>query len=206
MDGPERKRQWVGWGEGWGRGEKSPLQTALNGSDRRWRGLINVLSRGARLGYFFLPFPLPLPSRGESGGLASEGVSLPFPLPFSFPLPRPLPFPLPLGGAPIWDVESRCHNQRAGTQNGLEGCGFVRNLPEGEVGHEGRERALGQKCPVLARRRCQGMGEVGDAKTQNPKQVSLNPKAQLPQITSPANPSLDTRTQTNQGGWLSFSL
>ena len=44
------------------------------------------------------------------------------------------------------------------------------------------------------------------AKTQNPKQVSLNPKAQLPQITSPANLLLDTRTRTNQGGWLSFSL
>ena len=44
------------------------------------------------------------------------------------------------------------------------------------------------------------------AKTQNPKQVSLNPKAQLPQITSPANLLLDTRTRTNQEGWLSFSL
>ena len=44
------------------------------------------------------------------------------------------------------------------------------------------------------------------AKTQNPKQVSLNPKAQPLQITSPANLLLDTRTRTNQGGWLSFSL
>ena len=44
------------------------------------------------------------------------------------------------------------------------------------------------------------------AKTQNPKQVSLNPKAQLPQITSPANLLLDTRTRTNQEGWQSFSL
>ena len=59
--------------------------------------------RGARLDYFVFPLPLALPSRGESGGLASEGVSLPFPLPFPFPfpLPRPLPFPLPLGGAPM---------------------------------------------------------------------------------------------------------
>ena len=46
----------------------------------------------------------------------------------------------------------------------------------------------------------------GIAKTQNPKQVSLNPKAQLPQITSPANLLLDTRTRTNQEGWQSFSL
>ena len=46
----------------------------------------------------------------------------------------------------------------------------------------------------------------GLAKTQNPKQVSLNPKAQLPQITSPANLLLDTRTRTNQEGWQSFSL
>ena len=45
--------------------------------------------------------PLPLTSRGESGGLASDGVSLPFLLPFPLPLPRPFPFPLPLGGAPI---------------------------------------------------------------------------------------------------------
>ena len=44
------------------------------------------------------------------------------------------------------------------------------------------------------------------AKTQNPKQVSLNPKAQLLQITSPANLLLDTRTRTNQEGWQSFSL
>ena len=44
------------------------------------------------------------------------------------------------------------------------------------------------------------------AKTQNPKQVSLNPKAQPPQITSPANLLLDTRTRTNQEGWQSFSL
>ena len=49
---------------------------------------------------------------------------------------------------------------------------------------------------------CAGM----TAKTQNPKQVSLNPKAQLPQITSPANLLLDTRTRTNQEGWQSFSL
>ena len=34
MDSPERKRQWVGWGEGWGWGEKLPLQTALNGRPR----------------------------------------------------------------------------------------------------------------------------------------------------------------------------
>ena len=35
----------------------------------------------------------------------------------------------------LWDVESRCHNQRAGAQKGLEGCGFMRHQPEGEVGH-----------------------------------------------------------------------
>ena len=47
--------------------------------------------------------PLPLPSRGESGGLASDRVSLPFLLPFPLPFPRPFPFPLPLplGGAPM---------------------------------------------------------------------------------------------------------
>ena len=51
--------------------------------------------------YFVLPVPLPLPSRGESRGLASDGVSLPFLLPFPFPSPRPFPFPLPLGAAPM---------------------------------------------------------------------------------------------------------
>ena len=34
----------------------------------------NVLLRGVRRDYFVLPVPLPLPSRGESGGLASERV------------------------------------------------------------------------------------------------------------------------------------
>ena len=63
---------------------------------------------GSVLDYFVLPLPLPLPLslplpsvRGESGGLASVGVSLPFRLPLPLPLPFPLPFPLPLGGAPI---------------------------------------------------------------------------------------------------------
>ena len=51
----------------------------------------------------FFPLPLPLPSRGESRGLASDGVSIPFRLPFPLPLPLPFPFPLPLplGGAPM---------------------------------------------------------------------------------------------------------
>ena len=53
---------------------------------------------------------------------------------------------------------------------------------------------------------CIGPPEGFFAKTQNPKQVSLNPKAQLLQITSPANLLLDTRTRTNQEGWQSFSL
>ena len=61
---------------------------------------------GSVVDYLVLPLPFPLsvrlPSvRGESGGLASGGVSLPFRLPLPLPLPFPLPFPLPLGGAPI---------------------------------------------------------------------------------------------------------
>ena len=44
----------------------------------------NVLLREVRRDYFVLSFPLPLPLRGESRGLASKGVSLPFPLPFPF--------------------------------------------------------------------------------------------------------------------------
>ena len=53
------------------------------------------------MGLFCLTSAFPLLSRDESGGLASDRVSLPFLLPFPLPLPRPLPFPLPLGGAPM---------------------------------------------------------------------------------------------------------
>ena len=77
----------------------------------------------------------------------------------------------------------------------------------------GREELRGGDVPAgaLAHEPCchtkGGSFRVGlNAKTQNPKQVSLNPKAQLPQITSPANLLLDTRTRTNQEGWQSFSL
>ena len=55
-----------------------------------------------------LPFPLsvPLPSvRGESGGLASGGVSLPFRL----PLPLPLPFPFKLSPKALELKWLRCH-------------------------------------------------------------------------------------------------
>ena len=106
--------------------------TARSGSNRRWKGQQCVLG-GTRWDYFVLPVPLPLPSdRGESGGLAFEGVSLPFPLPF--PLPRPLPFPLPLGGAPMLREIGVVIEERA--PEGLEGCGFVRRtLHGGEVVH-----------------------------------------------------------------------
>ena len=50
----------------------------------------------------FFTLSLPSPSvRGESGGLGSEGVSLPLRLPLPLPLPFPLPLPLPFRGAPI---------------------------------------------------------------------------------------------------------
>ena len=62
---------------------------------------VNWWLRGAGLDYFVFPLPLPLTSRGESGGLVSDGVSIPFRLPFPLPLPFPFPLPLPLGGAPM---------------------------------------------------------------------------------------------------------
>ena len=90
--------------EGWVKGSRiatpdGPKWTVRSGSSRRAKGQQCVVWRG-EMELFCLPVPLPS-DRGESGGLACEGVSLPFPLPFPFPLPRPFPFPLPLGGAPM---------------------------------------------------------------------------------------------------------
>ena len=93
----------------------------------------------ARLDYFVFPLPLPLPSRGESGGLASDGVSIPFRLPFPLPLPLPFPFPLPLplGGAPMACGKSVSQSKSGGTK-GPGGGGFCREARadvEGRNGH-----------------------------------------------------------------------
>ena len=113
------------------------LLTTLNGRPERLGGRKCC----GLLGFAFtFPFICTLTlSRGESGGLASGGVSLPFRLPLPLPLPFPLPFPLPLGGG----GGSRRHNQRASHQEGLGECGYV-IPPGGEVVRLRRERAC---CP-----------------------------------------------------------
>ena len=98
--------------------------------------------------YFVLPLPLPLflplPSvRGESGGLVSEGVSLPLRLPLPLPLPFPLPLPLLSGGAPIWVGEVGVIVKERGVK-GPEGE-RLRDSAGGGVAHLKRERAWSSK-------------------------------------------------------------
>ena len=99
---------------------------------------------GSVVDYLVLPLPFPLslslPSvRGESGGLMSEGVSLPSVCLCLYLCPFLCPFFCPWEGLQL-DGGSRRHNQRARSQEGLGGCGYV-ILPGGEVAHLKRERA-----------------------------------------------------------------
>ena len=125
MDGPECV---LGWGavddeEGTG----TPDDPKWTARETRWKEVLWIT-------WFclYLSLYLYLPSvRGESGGLASGGVSLPFRLPLPLPLTFPLPFPLPLEGLRLGGG-SRRHNQRASHQEGLGECGYV-IPPGGEV-------------------------------------------------------------------------
>ena len=88
---------------------------------------------------FCLASAFPLLSRGESGGLASDGVSLLFLLPFPLPLPRPFLF-LFLWGGRLLVVGSWCHKSKI---EGAEGPGGVRLREEDSAGRRGRTLRAG---------------------------------------------------------------
>ena len=94
---------------------------------------------GSVLDYFVLPLPLPLPLslplpsvRGEWGGASLSGCVFTFPFAFAFAFALSFALSFALGRGPNWVGGSRCHNQRAGGQEGLGGCGYV-ILPGGGV-------------------------------------------------------------------------